>query len=61
MLRLSFCNCRGFPWSRDALSLRTDLEALFAGTDILCLDETWLFQQDLYCLNNVHAEFVGIG
>ena len=61
MLRLGFYNCHSFPRSRHALSLRTDLEVLFAGTDILCLQETWLFKQDLYSLNSVHADFVGIG
>ena len=61
MLRLSFYNCRGFPKNRHALSLRMDLDSLFDKTDILCLQETWLFEQDLSCLNNVHVDFVGIG
>ena len=61
MFQLSFYNRHGFPRNKHALSLWKDLEYLLARADILCLQETWLFEQDLHCLNNIHTDFVGFG
>ena len=61
MLRVGFYNSRGLPKTRDAIWLQPDLEALLSSLDVLCLQETWMFKQDLGCLNDLHTDFFGFG
>ena len=41
--------------------LRPDLIELFKNSDIICLQETWYFKQNLQALNNLHEDFYGFG
>ena len=43
------------------LSLRPDIISCFDKSDIFCIQESWLSQQDLACINNLHSDFLGIG
>ena len=60
-LQITSYNCRGLPKSSAAISLRNDLVSLFSNNDIVCLQETWFFKQDLSSLNSLHDDFVGLG
>ena len=47
--------------NKNKLSLRKDLKRLHARSAILCLQDTRLFKEDLYSLNNAHTYSVGFG
>ena len=48
-------NCEGLKTSLGAL------KKLCSDNDIVMLQETWLYEDELYMLNNIHCEFNGTG
>ena len=61
-LRISSFNCRGLSIYRDITSVNNDIVRNLSGSsDIILLQETWLFKQDLGKLNDFIPEFYGYG
>ena len=56
-------NCRGLPTHTDSLYTRPGIQNILDNchNDIVCLQETWLANQDLPTLNTLHPDFHGIG
>jgi len=54
-LKFASYNCYGFKSSCVAIK---DLCKTF---DVICLQETWLFEHDLHMLSNLHPDFYGFG
>lgn len=60
MMRLISYNCRGLHVGK-CKAKRFVVDNLFMDADILCLQETWLWRQDLKVLNGITKSFHGIG
>ena len=55
MLHITSFNCQGLS------SSLSDVKTLCDSSDIIALQETWLFNDDLHVLKNIHEEFTGAG
>ena len=63
MEELNICsyNSRGFPKSKERLSLRPDILTLFEANHIVAIQETWYTKQNLNIINGLHPDFNGCG
>ena len=63
LIKVVSYNCRGFPKSPAKLSLKPTVDLLLndESIDIICMQETFLSNQDLSCLNVIHKDYQGIG
>ena len=63
LIKVVSYNCRGFPKLPDKLSLKPTVDLMLndESIDIICMQETFLSNQDLSCLNVIHKDYQGIG
>ena len=63
LVKVASYNCRGFPKTGTKLAVKPTINSLLQdkSLNIICLQETFLSKQNLYCLNTIHSDFQGIG